>query len=149
MDTCAVNDTSIPSYLMEDILIGIAKQALDKINKTRISATSAFMDILHAFVFSKLLLYSTWKLFINSPLNILFVNCSNIPVINQLEDIRKIFPKVSDTNWARECDTFPLFVQLLGLPNFTRALLNSFIRCVGSVTESLVCRTDFLLCYRF
>ncbi len=57
-----------------------------------------------------------------------------------MEEIRKIFPKngVMDANWTRECDTFPLFAQLLRYPNFIRPLLNAFIRCVGSVTESLV-----------
>lgn len=64
----------------------------------------------------------------------------DIPEISHLSEIRKIFSKVENSgiNWTRECDTFPLFVQLLQFPEFTRPLLSAFIRCAGSVTESLV-----------
>jgi hypothetical protein len=69
-----------------------------------------------------------------------YIGFSDIPEITHLEEIRKIFPKTesSGVNWTRECDTFPLFVQLLQFPVFTKALLSGFIRCAGSVTESLV-----------
>lgn len=71
---------------------------------------------------------------------IIIINFSEIPEISHLAEIRTIFPKTEgiDVNWNRECDTFPLFVQLLQFPVFTRPLLSGFIRCVGSVTESLV-----------
>ncbi|XP_065214517.1 tubulin-specific chaperone D isoform X2 [Planococcus citri] len=110
-NTCRVNKNIIPKDLIEVIVVGIAKQALDKISRIRITSSGVFMDVLYA----------------------------DIPKIENFEEIQKIFPKTESNtvNWTRESDTFPLFAQLMKFHRFTRPLLAAFIRCVGSVTESL------------
>lgn len=54
-----------------------------------------------------------------------------------------------EINWAVPNITFPLFVQLLGMPTYTRSILLGLTVSVGGLTESLVSSSAFLQLRKF
>ncbi|XP_063977643.1 tubulin-specific chaperone D [Diachasmimorpha longicaudata] len=101
--------------MMTEIIGGIAQQAVERIDRTRVQAGMVFSG----------LLYREPKL-------------PNIPHHHQL---REIFPNEEckdDIDWKTESHTFPRFIKMLNFPAYTEPLLRGLIFSVGGLSESLV-----------
>ncbi|XP_043272300.1 tubulin-specific chaperone D [Venturia canescens] len=101
--------------LMANVIGGIAQQAVERIDRTRVQAGTVFSALLHS----------------NPPL-------PNIP--HHLE-LREIFPYeecIKSIDWKTESVTFPRFIRMLTFPPYTDPLLRGIIFSVGGLSESLV-----------
>lgn len=57
---------------------------------------------------------------------------------NQLVEIFPLEVCRNELNWNSAADTFPLFIQLLGLENYSYNVMLGLVASVGGLTESLV-----------
>ncbi|PSN56928.1 Tubulin-specific chaperone D [Blattella germanica] len=109
------NPTLLTSELITKVMVGVAQQAVEKIDRTRAHAGKVFSSLLHS-----------------DP---------SIPNIPYFEDLMKIFPSGAceqEINWIAASDTFPRFTQLLAFQPFTYNVLLGLVVSVGGLTESLV-----------
>uniref|UniRef100_A0A5K3F699 Tubulin-specific chaperone D n=2 Tax=Mesocestoides corti TaxID=53468 RepID=A0A5K3F699_MESCO len=104
----------IDSDIMEQVFMQVARQAVEKIDRTRATACQVFVGLLH-----------------HEP---------QIPHIPHVEALMNIFTEeaVVDIPWRVAESTFPLFVQLLDFPDFYYQLVLGFAVSVGGVTENTV-----------
>ncbi|XP_054268345.1 tubulin-specific chaperone D-like [Macrosteles quadrilineatus] len=95
--------------------VEISQQAVEKIDRTRGYAGRVFSSLLHK-------------------------DGKPVPHIPDEAKLKEIFPadRCDSINWIAACDTFPLFIQLLSLPRFTKAVMLGLVGSVGGLTESLV-----------
>ncbi|CAL1528267.1 unnamed protein product [Lymnaea stagnalis] len=100
--------------IVKQVFCCLIQQAVEKIDRTRRLA---------GILFSKLLYHKP-----------------TIPHIPQEEEVKAIFPEslVTETNWAAEADTYPMFSKLLALSHYTYSVLLGLVVSVGGLTESLV-----------
>lgn len=62
-----------------------------------------------------------------------------IPYIKHHEFIKTVFPEdYSNILWLYAAHTFPLFCNLLELPEYSERLMIGLIASIGQLTESLV-----------
>uniref|UniRef100_A0A0A9YXM9 Tubulin-specific chaperone D n=1 Tax=Lygus hesperus TaxID=30085 RepID=A0A0A9YXM9_LYGHE len=93
----------------------ITQQAVERIDRTRALAGTVFSSILH--------------------------RVPEVPFIEDKAALLEIFPEQEcsqEINWLSNTDTFPRFIQLLGLPGYKRPVLLGLIASVGGLSESLV-----------
>ncbi|XP_008554133.1 tubulin-specific chaperone D [Microplitis demolitor] len=101
--------------LTTQIIGGIAQQAVERIDRTRIHAGKIFYA----------LLYST-------PI------IPNIPYHNELKNIFPYNECKDSINWMTELDTFPRFIKMLDFPPYMECILRGIIFSIGGLSESLV-----------
>lgn len=96
------------------IMPPIAKQALEKIDRTRALAGKTFYNILYM-----------------EP---------EITTIGDKQEICDIFPKsdCDNLNWNSALATFPRFVRLVDFPSYTNQILLGLVYSIGGLTETLV-----------
>lgn len=93
-------------------MVGIAKQAVERIDKIRAVAGKIFVSLLY-----------------HQP---------EIPHITHREELKKIFPQDStEILWLFPHHTFPLFIELLNFPEYVDSITGGLILSVGAPTESL------------
>lgn len=69
----------------------------------------------------------------------LFYSEPTIPYIKHHEIVKSIFPADHENIlWLHASHTFPLFCELLALPEYTERLLVGLIASIGQLSESLV-----------
>ncbi|EUB61797.1 Tubulin-specific chaperone D [Echinococcus granulosus] len=104
----------IESDTMEQVVVQVAQQAVEKIDRTRATAGQVFVGLLH-----------------HKP---------EIPHIPHADALRIIFADevLEEVHWRTAERTFPLFVQLFDFPDFHYQLVLGFAVSVGSVTENTV-----------
>ncbi|CAH8535750.1 unnamed protein product [Heterobilharzia americana] len=100
--------------VIEEVMIGIAQQAVEKIDRTRGVAGEVFASLLH-----------------------------HDPPIDQIpnfEELKQIFPKsdCDDIIWRSPNLTFPRFTKLLDFPKYRYRLILGLIVSVGGLTELTV-----------
>jgi len=61
-----------------------------------------------------------------------------MPGVPRIEEVRDIFPKEEDINLTVEAETFPRFVKLLHLPEYTERIILGLVVSIGGLTERLV-----------
>lgn len=107
--TCMLNEN-----LMKNVIGGISQQAVERIDRTRAKAGTAFNSLIRS-------------------------DLPNIPYHNEL---RTLFSINDDSgkyiDWKSESETFPLFIQMLSFPPYVQYLLKGIIFSVGGLSESLV-----------
>jgi len=89
--------------ILSTFLALILKQCVEKIDNVRVHAATVFTDILHA----------------DPPLE----------TIPHRQRLLEIFPKdfCETANWRSPAESFPKFLQLLPLPEFTRGILSGLV----------------------
>ncbi|SPP79297.1 tubulin-specific chaperone D [Drosophila guanche] len=98
---------------VHQIVVGFMQQAVEKIDRTRGLAGRLCCKLIHA-----------------EP---------RIPHIREHEKLLEIFPSdVSSVLWLFADHTFPLFCQLLGLPDYSKRVLLGLTASIGQLTESLI-----------
>ncbi|THD25262.1 Tubulin-specific chaperone D [Fasciola hepatica] len=110
--------------LVEEIVVSIVQQSVEKIDRTRAAAGQAFSGILY-----------------HEP---------PIRYIPHVKKVKEIFSKDEcDTIvWSAAHQTFPKFVQLLDLPEYRFRLVLGLVVSVGGLTEKTVlCSTEALTAY--
>nr|XP_023027464.1 tubulin-specific chaperone D [Leptinotarsa decemlineata] len=115
--TCLVEKFSVgflTPNLLNQILSGIAQQAVEKIDRTRALAGRVFYSLIYSNTMIKSFTYYS--------------------------DLCRIFPKeeCEEMNWNSASVTFPKFVQLIQLPPFTYNIILGLVCSVGGMTETLV-----------
>ncbi|XP_015120199.1 tubulin-specific chaperone D [Diachasma alloeum] len=101
--------------MMTEIVGGIAQQAVERIDRTRVQAGMVFCGLLY-----------------REP---------RLPNIPHHQELREIFPNDEcrdDIDWKTESHTFPRFIRMLGFPEYVEHLLRGIIFSVGGLSESLV-----------
>jgi len=106
----------VPASIVTQVMPCLVQQAVEKIARTRGHAGKAFHTLLHAKNESGELV-------------------PGVPCRTALEEI---FPQDLDVNWIVEAETFPLFVKLLRLPEYSERLILGLTVSVGGLTERLV-----------
>ncbi|XP_021918529.1 tubulin-specific chaperone D [Zootermopsis nevadensis] len=109
------NSSLLTSELVTKVMVGVAQQAVERIDRTRAHAGKIFRNLLHS-----------------DPA---------IPNIPHHAELVKIFPPASrehEINWIAASDTFPRFIQLLAFRPFTYNVLLGLVVSVGGLTESVV-----------
>ncbi|XP_053674003.1 tubulin-specific chaperone D [Anopheles nili] len=109
--------TKCPSSLItpqhvQQALVAISKQSVERIDKIRAVAGKAFTALIY-----------------HEP---------QIPHVDHREQLHNIFPRdTSDILWLFPHHTFPMFIELLGVQTYTEAVSAGLIMSVGAPTESL------------
>ena len=106
----------IPASIVAQFMPCLAQQAVEKIDRTRGVAGRIFYIMLHAKS----------------------AEGAGIPGIRNREVLETIFPADGDVKWAVESETFPLFVKLLKLKDYSERVLLGLVVSVGGLTERLV-----------
>ncbi|VDM15990.1 unnamed protein product [Hydatigera taeniaeformis] len=104
----------IESDVMEQVCVQVARQAVEKIDRTRATAGQVFVGLLN-----------------HEP---------EIPHIPHADALRVIFTDevLEEVHWRTAETTFPLFVQLFDFSDFHYQLVLGFSASIGSVTENTV-----------
>lgn len=106
--------TMLTEELMTKIIGGISQQAVERIDRTRAKAGTAFISMVH----------------------------SDLPNIPYQKELKILFSGNNDNgqfiDWKLESETFPLFIQMLSFPPYVKDLLKGIIFSVGGLSESLV-----------
>ncbi|KAK8745723.1 hypothetical protein OTU49_000345 [Cherax quadricarinatus] len=107
------NDSLLTEEIVGDMMSRICQQAVERIDRTRKVAGSAFAT----------LLYSSPKL----------------PYIPNLKELETIFPKEACDimNWASEKATFHIFIQLLDFPAYRTRVLLGITYSAGGISANL------------
>ncbi|VDD82143.1 unnamed protein product [Mesocestoides corti] len=125
------------NFRMEQVFMQVARQAVEKIDRTRATACQVFVGLLHhEYVCTFLLCFPLFH-----PILIwMSYFRPQIPHIPHVEALMNIFTEeaVVDIPWRVAESTFPLFVQLLDFPDFYYQLVLGFAVSVGGVTENTV-----------
>lgn len=114
-DDLVTVDSSYPLFdtkIATDLVGGIAKQAVEKIDKIREIAAKTLQRILHS-----------QKYF--------------VPFIPHREILEDIIPIDSDLKWGVPALSYPRLVQLLRLSCYSRSVLSGLVISVGGLQESL------------
>ncbi|KAK4474745.1 hypothetical protein MN116_001870 [Schistosoma mekongi] len=114
----------VTSELIQEVMINIAQQAVEKIDRTRGMAGQVFAQLLH-----------------HDP---------PIEHIPHFEELKRIFPKSDCENmsWISANSTFPRFVKLLDIPEYRYRLILGLIVSIGGLTELTIrCSTAALSAY--
>ncbi|XP_068082742.1 tubulin-specific chaperone D [Anabrus simplex] len=109
------NPSLLEPQTIQMVMVNLAKQAVEKIDRTRAYGGKAFSSLLH-----------------NKP---------SVPHIPCYNEVVAIFPEDlcrEKINWIAAADTFPRFTQLLALQPYTYSVLLGLVVSVGGLTESLV-----------
>ena len=106
----------VQSSIMSQLMPCLAQQATEKIARTRGHAGKVFSSLLWATS----------------------ATGQAMPGIARVQEVRNIFPKDADINWTVESETFPKFVQLLHLPEYSERIILGLIVSIGGLTERLV-----------
>ena len=125
----AAEKAMVPTFCVGKMMAKLAKQSLEKIDRTRGHGAKTFASIL-------------------------FSRDPQIPDIPRKEEILKMFPeavrnfKVDEYSgnltafdtfaWNVESDTFPIFTRLLRFPEYQKAVVSGLVVSVGGLTERLV-----------
>jgi len=109
-------EEKIQASLIAQVMPCIAQQATEKIARTRGHAGKIFHSLLWA----------------NSG------SGKDLPGVPKMIEVRNIFPKDTDINWTVESDTFPRFVQLLHIKEYSEKVILGLIVSIGGLTERLV-----------
>ncbi|PNF44134.1 Tubulin-specific chaperone D [Cryptotermes secundus] len=115
--TCLVvkSDPSLlTSELVTRIMVSVAQQAVEKIDRIRAHAGKVFTSLLHS--------------------------APAIPNIPHHAELVQIFPAAAcekEINWIAASNTFPRFTQLLAFRPFTYNVLLGLVSSVGGLSESL------------
>jgi hypothetical protein len=128
--TLAVTSTEpslVPQVCIEAMMPKIAQQALEKIDRTRGHAAHLFATIL--------------------------TNSEPVPHIPRKSELLSYFPQkirvrgsdFDEFGWSVESETFPIFVKLLRLPEFSEFAVIGLMASVGGVTERLVRQSSISL----
>jgi len=106
----------VQASIISQVMPCLAQQATEKIARTRGHAGKVFSSLLWAS------------------------SCSGqgMPGVARVQEVRAIFPKDADINWTVESETFPRFVQLLHLPEYSERIILGLIVSIGGLTERLV-----------
>nr|XP_010919466.1 tubulin-folding cofactor D isoform X3 [Elaeis guineensis] len=110
-----VRDTAHPLFdakLATDLLGGIAKQAVEKIDKIRDVAAKTLQKILYN------------------------QNCF-VPCIPHREALENIIPRDTDLKWGVPSVSYPRLVQLLRISCYSRSVLSGLVISTGGLQESL------------
>ncbi|KAH8868717.1 Tubulin-specific chaperone D [Schistosoma japonicum] len=101
----------VTSELIQEVMINIAQQAVEKIDRTRGVAGQVFAQLLH-----------------HDP---------PIEHMPHFEELKRIFPKSDCDNmiWISANSTFPYFVKLLDFPEYRYRLILGLVVSVGGLTE--------------
>ena len=91
----------VPASIVTQVMPCLVQQAVEKIARTRGHAGKAFHTLLHAKNESGEL----------------------VPGVPCRAALEEIFPQDLDVNWIVEAETFPLFVKLLRLPEYSERLI--------------------------
>ena len=94
----------------------LAQQATEKIARTRGHAARVFHSLLHSRG----------------------QGGEELPGVPCREELQNIFPRNLDINWIVESETFPRFVKLLRLKEFSERMILGLIVSIGGLTERLV-----------
>ncbi|XP_020584002.1 tubulin-folding cofactor D-like [Phalaenopsis equestris] len=114
-------DESVPSKqlcplfdekIATDLVKGIAKQAVEKMDKIRGAAARILQRIIHC------------------PLHF-------VPCIPHRKTLEEVIPLDTDLKWENPTVSFPRFVQLLQFSCYSRSLLSGYVISVGGLQESL------------
>jgi len=106
----------VKASIVAQVMPCLAQQATEKIARTRGHAGKVFNSLLWATTGQG----------------------ESMPGVARLEEVRQIFPKDADINWTVEAETFPRFVKLLHLPEYTERIILGLIVSIGGLTERLV-----------
>ena len=109
--------SKLPASVVSQFMPCLVQQAVEKIDRTRGHAGRIFHTLLHATASSD-----------GRPL--VGIKCHS--------ELVAIFPPNAEIKWSVESETFPRFVRLLGLPDYSHRLLLGLIVSVGGLTERLV-----------
>uniref|UniRef100_A0A182NNE2 Tubulin-specific chaperone D n=1 Tax=Anopheles dirus TaxID=7168 RepID=A0A182NNE2_9DIPT len=102
----------LTSELVQHAMVAIAKQAVERIDKIRAVAGKAFTALVY-----------------HEPL---------IQHVEHRPDLERIFPRdTSEVLWLFPHHTFPMFIELLGIPAYVERVSAGLILSVGAPTESL------------
>eukprot|EP00092_Neocalanus_flemingeri_P020394 GFUD01022092.1.p1 GENE.GFUD01022092.1~~GFUD01022092.1.p1 ORF type:complete len:1159 (+),score=370.35 GFUD01022092.1:112-3588(+) len=112
----AGGEEKVQATIVSQLMPCLAQQATEKIARTRGHAGKVFTSLLWATAASG----------------------RDLPGVPRLQEVRKIFPKEADINWTVESETFPKFVQLLHLSEYSERILLGLIVSIGGLTERLV-----------
>lgn len=114
---CAVkaDENLLTPELVTTIMACISQQAVEKIDRTRGHAGHVFINLLYS-----------------DPC------IPNVPHRAKLENIFQEKKCKESINWTAASDSFPLFTQLLHLPEFSYSVMLGLVVSVGGLTESLV-----------
>jgi len=107
---------NVKPSIIAQVMPCLAQQATEKIARTRGHAGKVFSSLLWATA----------------------SNGKDMPGIARMSEVRDIFPKDADINWTVEAETFPRFVKLLHLPEYTERIILGLIVSIGGLTERLV-----------
>uniref|UniRef100_A0A0D9XLC9 Uncharacterized protein n=1 Tax=Leersia perrieri TaxID=77586 RepID=A0A0D9XLC9_9ORYZ len=114
MDTSAVNirQQLIDSSIAQDLVAGIAKQAVEKMDKIREIAVKTL----------KRILYNQEQY---------------VPSIPYRELLEQIIPNTADLEWAVPTVSYPRFVKLLQVSCYSKPVLSGLVISTGGLQESL------------
>uniref|UniRef100_A0AAG5D4A2 Tubulin-specific chaperone D n=2 Tax=Anopheles atroparvus TaxID=41427 RepID=A0AAG5D4A2_ANOAO len=105
-------DTLLTAQHVQDAMVAIAKQSVERIDKIRAVAGKAFTALIY--------------------------HVPQIPHLEPRERLQDIFPRdTTDVLWLFPHHTFPLFIELLSLPAYVERVAAGLILSVGAPTESL------------
>jgi len=107
---------NVKPSIIAQVMPCLAQQATEKIARTRGHAGKVFSSLLWATAGSG----------------------EGLPGVPRIEEVRDIFPKEEDINWTVEAETFPRFVKLLHLPEYTERIILGLVVSIGGLTERLV-----------
>jgi len=103
----------LTSELVQHVVVGFMQQAVEKIDRTRGLGGRLCCQLIH-----------------HQP---------RIPHIREHSKLLEIFPADADSVlWLFADHTFPLFCQLLALPDYSKRVLLGLSASIGQLTESLV-----------
>ncbi|WOL10087.1 tubulin-folding cofactor D isoform X1 [Canna indica] len=109
---CGPSSGLIDAKISTELVGGIAKQAVEKIDKIRDIAAKTLQRILY-----------NRKYF--------------IPCISDRETVEQIIPNDPDLKWSVPIVSYPRFVQLLKISSYSRSLLSGLVVSIGGLQESL------------
>ncbi|CAH8825664.1 unnamed protein product [Trichobilharzia szidati] len=111
----------IASDVIEETMISIAQQAVEKIDRVRGVAGQVFASLLH-----------------HDP---------PIDTMPRLQELKQIFPRseCDDMIWSSATSTFPLFIKLLDFPEYRYNLILGLIVSIGGLTELTLRRSTAAL----
>eukprot|EP00088_Acartia_fossae_P032718 TRINITY_DN33473_c0_g2_i1.p1 TRINITY_DN33473_c0_g2~~TRINITY_DN33473_c0_g2_i1.p1 ORF type:complete len:502 (-),score=89.06 TRINITY_DN33473_c0_g2_i1:224-1729(-) len=112
----AKSTAAVPAAVVAQFMPCLAQQAVEKIDRTRGLAGRIFHHLLHAKS----------------------VDGEPLPGVRSREQLVSIFTEDCDIKWAVESETFPLFVRLLKLSDYSERVLLGLVVSVGGLTERLV-----------
>ena len=118
---CPDTERYVSRQQIELIIIGLLKQAVEKMDRVRECAGMIIQHLIHL--------------------------PSILPYIPHHQELVTVIPS-STFDWSSPSLTFPLLTPLLSYPLFTVPLLRGLFISVGGLSESVVrCSSESLLCY--